>query len=279
MDKLALGGAVSECAGQIDSQETSICSRPEMVQIMKKFYFDQTATRLTCPSECIVEKLKTLLNVDTESGILSHPEFTQYAGLQQVEREKLSRFKPYGPGHSIDLLDNWNIDLSLKQWGKKYPKFYPMPFQMIDFYQTRSELATLSVVDLLKKGYNKFAVVLNTDVSTGPGKHWFCLFFDGSTNGTWTLEYFNSSGNRPMLVINHWLRKTQLEIRKTLAKECEIIISAPIRLQFDNHSCGVWCLAYIHYRLKGKPPTYLVDKKMTDKDMLEFRKKLFRKYR
>ena len=60
------------------------------------------------------------------------------------------------------------------------------------------------VFDLIKKGYKSYCVVLNTDKCTGQGIHWLCLFCDFRTS-PFTIEYFNSSGNKPVVQVQRWM--------------------------------------------------------------------------
>ena len=276
---------MSECSHDI---EGAICSSEPMIDKMKKFYTAITGKSPPKIRKKLINELTTLLDVTTELDILNHPQFVKYAGEVAVKIEKSERFLPYGPKNTTDLLSNFNIDDTLKQLARKYClgnkkhkyKFYHVPFQMIDFLDYETELAQLSPTDIFNKGYNSFGCVLNTDISSQPGKHWFCIFFDGTGKGTkkspYYIEYFNSSGNYPMPEVHRWMRLFIAQVYRELNKIVEIYIATPYRIQNDRHSCGVYCLAYIYTRLKGRPRGWFVKVGMGDNDMLKFRQKLFR---
>jgi hypothetical protein len=228
--------------------------------------------------------LEEILNVDTEAGIWEHPQFRKFVGAQLADHVLNERYKQPGPADSTALLDNNNIDDTLGQWskysGKLFgKKFLHLPFQMIDFRKTRSELSYLDLEDLINKKYDSFGVVLNTDVSSGKGKHWFCLYGDlkhmGTKEDPYRLEYFNSSGNPPLDEVAMWLEQSCHDLLKK-GIHCEIVRSVPRRLQNSQTECGMWSLLYIRSRLEGKPPSWFYTCKTNDRDMIAYRKKVFR---
>lgn len=259
----------SECAHFI---KKIICSSPQTIEKMIEFCKQEIGQTIT-DHEQLLTAMKTLLNVETESGILSHPKFEKYIGRRQAETEKNNRLLPYGPKDNTGLLDNFNIDETLDQFAVLYPEFLHINFQMIDFEKMNTELAKFHPGKMGSK--TKMGSVLNTDVSSGYGKHWFCIFFDLNMR---TLEYFNSSGNPPHPLVHKWLVKTLKQLHD-IGKPCKLIRAAPYQLQYDNHSCGVYCLAYMYYRLQGKKPNWFAESGINDRDMVEFRKVLFRKHK
>lgn len=274
---------MAECSHDIESD---ICSRKNVIEAMRQFYKMRTGKTLSGDPKKVISIVANLLGVKDELDILTAPEFKQFAG-RLTEIEKNERFLPKGPKNTTALLDNFNIDDTLRQLARRnHPKsthryrFYHIPFQMIDFEKYNTELANLSVKSLVEEGYNSFGCVLNTDVSTGPGKHWFCISWDGTGAGTdddpWVFEYFNSSGNYPRAEVHDWMRAQIAKTARDLNKKTIIHIVATYQLQNDNHSCGVYCLAYIYHRLHDKPRGWFIRKGLSDRDMLEFRKKLFR---
>lgn len=274
---------MTECSHDVDGD---ICSRKPMINKMRDFYSYHTGKAPLKDSKQLISELSKILSVDGEIQILDHPLFKDFAG-RIVEVEKRERFLPVGPKNTTALLDNFNIDNTLEQFARKYKpgskylfKFYHIPFQMIDFEKLNTELANLSINKLIQSGYNSFGCVLNTDVSSGPGKHWFCLFWDGSGDGTksspWVFEFFNSSGNYPREEVHEWMHSQIAKVYREIGKIIQIHIEATVQLQNDRHSCGVYCLAYIYFRLKGKPRGWFLRSGLDDTSMLKFRKKLFR---
>jgi hypothetical protein len=238
------------------------------------------------PAKEILARLKKLLKVDSESGILTHPDFKNYIGSGTSKRLLNSRFKPEGPAFSTALLDNFNIDNILAAFAsddyrrRTGRKFFHIPFQMIDFAKVKSELARISIPSVIGAGYDSFGVVLNTDVSSGGGKHWFCLYGDLQHKGTesdpYVIEYFNSSGNPAHTDVTFWMEKTCRDIMLTLEKHAVTLRAVNRQLQTSRTECGMWSILYIKSRLEGHPPDWFYKNRTTDKDIENFRKYVFR---
>jgi hypothetical protein len=132
----------------------------------------------------------------------------------------------------------------------------------------------------MSDGYKCFGVVLNTDVSSGRGKHWFAIYGDLDHKGTdkdpIVLEYFNSSGNPPMREVANWLEAAKQDLLKNYSIEADSVVSANRRLQNSMTECGVWSLMYILSRLKGHEPNWYYKTRANDADMIELRSFLFR---
>jgi len=284
-----IGGTVplnlpdNDCA--LPSSDGVCLIEPSEVKYYKKFLESLEEKSDHDPPKLAVEKIKDVLKVDTESEIWENTRFRKFVGADLADKILEDKFKPPGPAEGTALLDNHNIDDNLHQWSKYSKKlfgkkFYHVPFQMIDFADVQSELSNLDPGELMREKYDCFGVVMNTDVSSGPGKHWFCLYGDLARKGTKedpiVLEYFNSSGNPPMDSVNVWLEDISHNMLKYHQKYCEITRSAPRRLQHSQTECGVWSLLYIRSRLEDHPPNWFYTVKADDRDMIETRKKLFR---
>lgn len=227
----------------------------------------------------VVAALMKLLSVESEAAIWEHHAFRKFVGESHARNVLNTRFKPCGPANCVDLLSDRNIDNVLAQWALHSEelfgrKFYHVPFQMIDFDKFKTEFSTLDIPGLKRKGFDCFGCVLNTDVSSGPGIHWFCVFGD-LRGDTGTLEYFNSSGRRPYEEITRWRERKKLEALKQNMNLVDIDATFR-RLQFTNTECGVWSLVYIRKRLEGKPPDWLATQRITDADITAYRAQLFR---
>ena len=173
------------------SNKTGVCSDDAVItKIAPLSNVDLKSPYLTeSVKQQIIDDLKTKTNCDSESCLFETDLLKKAVGnTTSIIKET---FKPQGPYDSDDWLDNFNIDHVLKQNMEKYKDFYAIPFQMIDFAKQKSELATLEL-DKLTTQYNTAAVVINTDISTGKGKHWFAIFMDFRKT-PYTIEFFNSS--------------------------------------------------------------------------------------
>ena len=303
MDELII--SKTDCALGIQG----ICTSCDMMKRMKKFRKEIMKKTDNIPDEAIVRDIMSYLNVASEYEILNHPDIKRFINDPgEIIVEKITRYKTIGPANSTELLDNNVIDLTLHQMTRECflkdgefshfngvsftgelrsikidqksveydgerTMFYPVPFQMIDFYDVGSELATLDVVDIFERKFNTIGMVLNTDVSTGRGIHWFALFIDGREDVV-SLEYFNSSGENPPKVI----LKRMAEIKRDLLKSGRkaVIRSATFnQIQKSRTECGVWSLVYIYSRIKKRPVNWLNDVNASDADMYKARKKLF----
>lgn len=241
----------------------------------------------------LINTLKTLLGVKTEAEIWKHPEFIEFVGPDQANHYLEHYYTPEGPSNSTSLVSSININALMSQWNrlseKKFGrKFYGLPYQMADFAKKGTQLAKINIPELMKKHYDSFAVVMNTDDSTGNGEHWYCLYGDLKHKGTKedpiTVEYFNSSGNklgahggsRKYERMGVWLEELKHRLLRDNNLHLNIHTSAPRQLQFSNTECGIWSLCYIHARLSGHPADYFDRKGISDGDMYEYRKHLFR---
>jgi hypothetical protein len=162
-------------------------------------------------------------------------------------------------------------------------------------FEPDKNLATIDLLERFREGYRTFGVVLNTDVSTGGGKHWFCIFIDlrnvdsandaaaesaaesasRSRHSENSIEYFNSSGNMPLMPVTTWLIDTKMKLMM-LDKKIKLYKTVVERVQDDDWSCGVWSLYYIISRLNNVPVNHFTPDRVNDKMMHEFRKHLFR---
>ena len=217
-------GPVSECALGGD-----ICSTKKDIEKMKQFLFNSGLRDIPNDKKKIVEYVMHKLGVSKESDVYDNPDYQSFIGRDNAKNVLDSQFLPLGPANSTDLLDNFNIDGALDRWTARSDfgkKFHHVPFQMIDFMKQGTELSKLlpsegsgSVLDLMKKGFDSFGVVLNTDVSSGRGIHWFCIYGDLAHKGTKEdpicIEYFNSSGYPPKPEVQYWLDRLSRRTAKS----------------------------------------------------------------
>jgi len=281
------GGAIPEAklkATECLFEDNKICTSINGINIMKNFLNDLNYDTSELTNAEVVDLLKKELNVTSESNIWDHIRFKKYAGVSKSNFILKNYFKPPGPADSTALLDNYNIDNTLEQWSHNSQslfgrKLYYIPFQMIDFAKMNTELSQIDLGEVINDGYDCLCVVLNTDISSGKGKHWFCLFcdFKHKDGDPYTIEYFNSSGNPPRTEVEIWMQKAVYDLKKKYSKKCIIIRSASRRLQYSQTECGVWSLMYIKSRLQGHNYNWFYKTDANDNDMIKLRKHLFRK--
>jgi hypothetical protein len=236
----------------------------------------------------IIEDAKKILNCDTESCVLNKLKSTDVLSKYIIDRELKTKFKVKGPRNTSELLNNHHIDDTLMLWAREFPHFYPCPFSMIDFEKTHNKFGTINLADLLngsetytdpeyglKKGpFTSFGCVLNTDVSTGRGKHWICVFVDMRPKQMWTIEFFNSSGNAPISTITKWMERQRANLLPF--HKVDTVPSTNILHQTDDFSCGSYALYYIRSRLDCIPYSYFLKNRIEDEQAVKFRTHLFR---
>jgi hypothetical protein len=289
----------SECAPNI---EDDVCSTPEIINHMKRYIESQTKKPFNGTRHDIINMMTKLLGCDgTESCILSHHKFEEVAGSGNLRKIKENRMKPYGPRDNTALLNNYNIDEVLDMYTDKIMDFHHINFRMIDFAQTepdefnklyrdgespekiKSSLLTFLDPNFFRGQKKCMGVVLNTDIHTNGGKHWFALFFDFRNPAIITLEYFNSSGNIPMEEVHEYLVKFQRKVLKEYPKsQCTIERVSSIQLQNSQTECGVYSCYFVISRAEGvslKDFRNVCNTGIPDSKMIEYRKHLFRKHK
>lgn len=273
---------ISMCSADIKGRK-KLCSREKEMSAMRKYLKSLGKPIPEKAPDVVIATMKEL-QVENEADIFYSAKFRWFYGGLASDESISKIFKPLGPKNNTNLLDNYNIDNSIRQWAENGEQEFKkrikhIPFQMIDFEERGTELSRLKVDSLIGK-YDCFAVVFNTDVSTGRGKHWFCVYGDlqhkGDKSDPIALEYFNSSGLPPRPQCLVWLEKTR-SVLLDKGIECKIIYSTKNKqIQFSKTECGVWSLLYILSRLEGHPSDWLLSVKADDSDMIKYRKHLFR---
>lgn len=289
----------SECAPTIAGD---VCSSDSILEHMKRFIEHQTGKPFVGNKTDVINMMTRLLNCDgTESCVLSHPKFESVAGYEKLKKEKETRMMPYGPRDNTALLDNNNIDNVLDAYTKKIPDFHHINFRMIDFALTephefkekynsqpledvKSSLLTFLSPEFFNGSKKCMGVVLNTDVHTGGGIHWFALFFDFRNRNSITLEYFNSSGNIPTEEVHSYLITFQRKVCKAFpTSKCTIERVSSVQLQNSQTECGVYSCYFVISRAEGVSLNDFRNLSHTtgipDSKMMEYRKQLFRKHK
>ena len=194
----------------------------------------------------ILENAKNKLKCNSESCVVSHPEFKKFAiqnniaTNDEIEDNIDTRFKIEGPRNSTKWLSNYDIDKTLEDWAFKFEDFFPCPFAMIDFDKTKEplykydmgkiylgEYSKQTIMGKVKLPYRTFGCAINTDLSSGKGKHWMALFVD-MRGDIWTIEFFNSTGAPPQKSIINWQQRTKDELDHLIQNQ---------NLQKKNKNC------------------------------------------
>lgn len=263
IDKIGLDPDL-ECAPNVQkggSNTTDVCSTTAVIKTLKEKFNVESSE----PKD-IVEHAMESVGCGTESCL-----YKKIGSLPQDDLRK--RFVPNGPKDSQEWLDNFNIDETLVQWTAVFPKFKHIPFQMIDFQEYGGELSKVDWSDFIKK-YTCLGCIINTDRSSGPGKHWVCVFVDTDAK---SVEYFDSAGDPPMPDVINWLICTSQLLSKFSGKQFRDIRVTEREHQLGNSECGVYSLFYILARLNGTSSSFFTYNRVSDEDMTHFRKYLFKR--
>jgi len=284
-----------ECADFING---GICSDTNILNAVVLAFNDGDDNNK--PIDQILNKAKEELNCNSEYCIVTHPEFKKFAIQSHIIsndilNSNLKRFKIKGPRNSTNWLSNYDIDKTLQDWACKFEDFFPCPFAMIDFDRTNDALNRYNLANIylgkypkmtilgnIKIPYRTFGCAINTDISTGSGKHWMVLFVDMRGNAEWTIEFFNSAGNGPQKSIVRWMQRTKNELElliKNINRNIKVTIVPIYKIehQESNTECGLYTLFYIRCRLEHVPYSrFLEGSEIPDESMIEFRKHCFR---
>lgn len=225
--------------------------------------------------EMIVKTLMTRLGVTKEYEIWEDYRVKEVLGEKTCLNILETFFKIKGPHNSNDLLSNFDINKIMNQFtihskllfGKN---FLGLECQTIDFSQYKNDLRGLDTKTILM--YDAVGCVLNTDVSTGRGKHWICFYIDNKTR---EILFFNSSSNGPPIQLNVFLNKIKMELKLKHNLDYKMDNVVKFVLQKSRTECGVWCLIFIKSKLLGYKEFWIL--KQTDVPfMKDYRKQIFR---
>lgn len=266
-----------ECSELIRRGLDAPCAPASVVAVVAKFVGKKE------PGPDAVRAAAEKLGCTSERCVVAHKEFRKYALLSGLTSSTLdstlaTHFKPKGPATGNALLSNVDIDGKLKVWAKEF-RHWACPYAMIDFETTDSPLNEVNFEEVAANA-DTFSCVVNTDVSTGRGKHWVALFVDlRSKKEPWTVEYFNSAGNSPPRPITRWLEKTRMEldrIRGPGKPRTKTVVATKVKHQTSRTECGVYALYFIRRRLED--PNSLdafFGRRISDSVMETFRQYLF----
>jgi hypothetical protein len=262
--------------------------------------FANSTTLPTSADGAPVREAAALLGCSSESCVLAHPAVHEFVEQQKqvpaaaLDAELEVRFKAAGPRDSLALLSNFNIDETLQRWARAFSFFFPCPFAMMDFDRNGDLFGAIDLVDVLEgripvnlgtarvmRKSTCFGCVLNTDSSSGPGKHWVAVFVDcrePADGKAWTVEYFNSAGRPPPKVVVGWMARTRAALaeHRNGSSGVECVPVTDVGHQESQTECGLYAMYYIRCRLEGIPTDFFFRHLIPDAAMTAFRKHVFR---
>lgn len=259
---------------------------------------------------------KDSTNCTSESCILSNRNIVEIIGERIARVEKDTYLKPAGPRDTRNWFSNVEIDKVMEQWHIAKPYFYNYPYGVRDYDEINHSLVKippyilyhtpiiggdeaevdaskltngkLTSISNMVQGYRCFGCIINTDYSTGPGKHWMALFGDmrddhkdPERNKVWTVEYFNSSGkiHEPFVKYIEFAANSMRKVvtEHNLDITVEPIVVCDIVHQKSKSECGPYSMFYIYSRLfEDVDYNIFKQKSISDDQMYTFRKVLFR---
>ena len=262
---------IGECSIVVGKPD--VCGDRETYELMNQLAPDYKADVETdAGRRRLIDLVKSRLHLGDERAIIASKQFIDIAGSRKSV-EKLSRYYKVPGPTDVGLLSNVNIDLTLRQWARKFPKFFPYNFNMVNFKETGDTLATIPISDVFTQGYDTAACVINSDVYKNPGKHWMALFVD-MRQEPFTVEFFNSSGNPPVAEYTSWMQESVTRL-ESLEKKATAVCVSRVKHQYSRTECGVYALWYIWCRLNGRPYSDFAGEPIPDTDMFRFRQHLF----
>lgn len=307
-----LDSAECDCVNRKEEPADGVCSSRAMVDNVSKFVlgnlFEETAggnttTERELDAPEVMKSAAKKLGCSSEGCVVSHPKVINFISSEigeEAAEEHLkgvkTQLKTIGPRYGNKLLSNFKIDDVLCRWAVEFPSFFNCPFAMFDFQTVPGyRLAEIDLHKVLEgkesqdifdgdnaseNGFkptvrkcDTFACVLNTDVSSGKGKHWVCVFADMRCSPA-TVEYFNSSGRPPPKQITAWMER-QSSLLCSHGVDSKTVITSRITHQKSKTECGLYALYYIRSRLEGEPFSLFREKRVPDSLMQDFRKHVF----
>ena len=273
----------------------------------RKELIDKLGTKYNCKNNtllCVLYKINDKINDKSN-------EFSNYGIDSSIINNSIIKAKQPGPFDSNRWFSDGNIDDVLKKFEILFKKknFFHIYFHMRDFkinnkYEDeKRNINKINFCEKYKDGYRCFGVVFNTDISSGSGEHWFCLFCNFYDH-PFTIEYFNSSGESPCIEISELMCKIKHQMsqffidnayKNTDVDDIGVVdedtaIKCPVNYidkyvrciqatklinQRDNSSCGAYSIFYILARLYGIPYEFFKNNIIGDNLMYDLRHKLF----
>lgn len=161
-----------------------------------------------------------------------------------------------------EWLSNFDIENVLEQYEKTYPEFKLMGPTTMDFDTklkekggqcVEEEMCKFDLRTDIKKGFKKFACVVNLDKHWQSGSHWVSLFVDVSEK---LIFYFDSAGayRTPKEIIDlvDRIKKQGTELSPPV--EFEFVTNGNLHHQTGNTECGMYSIFFVITMLTGKTP-------------------------
>jgi len=208
---------------------------------------------------------------------------TEWCWLDKLNISDDSAFMPKGTAGRYEWLSSVDIKNVMTRYERYHPEFMFLGPVSIDFCNlSGNEVCNLNISRVHRRGKKSIGIVLNTDPSNMPGKHWICMFIDMRPQdpARWSINYFDSFGkSRPPKEIVAIIKKYKEQHPDFIVNmNCSgEVCSNSVKQQNGNSECGVFCINFIVKRLTGQTwEEILGSSDMDDATINLSRKRFFR---
>lgn len=178
------------------------------------------------------------------------------------------------PTEWLSSMDILNV---MRQYEKRYKCFDFLGPSPIDFDThimfgdcVWEELCKFELNNFIKNNKYKIGIIFNLDPHYKNGSHWVALFINIRKK---QILFFDSYGTRPPRQIKKLIDKI-IKQGHQLGIDIKHVFNKT-RHQYGDSECGMYSLHFIIENLKDTPTQELMDKKISDKEMIQLRKIYF----
>ncbi len=172
-------------------------------------------------------------------------------------------------------LNTDDINHVMRQYEKKYPDFLfigTIPLDCGINSDLSCSLTNFNVNRAYKNGIRTIGIVVNTDMSTGPGIHWYSVVIDLKRN---RIIHFDSYGENALNETMAMIRRVQKDFKNGQGKDLKIEINDKI-FQTDSHNCGAYSMFFIIKVLEGKTLSQIKRMNLSSEKMQKLKKEWYR---
>ena len=205
----------------------------------------------------------------------------------KVYKSIVDYFKPFMPEswqiEPYKWLNTNDINNVLQQYEVKYPKFKYYGAIPIDFSLKKngncivSELCKIDIGTLKNENIESFGIVFNTDPHNMDGKHWFSMFVDlkgKNRKNKPSIYHYDSVASEPYDEIIELVNKIKSQYKDVYDKEIDFLFNDK-KHQNGTTECGIYCLHFLIYMLRGNLFKNYINNKKTDEQIHKFRDKFY----
>ena len=176
-----------------------------------------------------------------------------------IKKIKKENFVPDAPVEEWKKYNNWLSSTEFNDIMEQYSEIYP------NFLYMANEI---------KRGKDKFGIVLNLDVHTGKGNHWVAIFIDIKKK---FIFYFESTGKEIPSEVTAFNKRIVEQCAK-LNIELTEMNNLSIKHQYGSSECGMYALYFIiSLLLETRTTDHFLGERITDSEVEKLRDVYFNK--